>query len=147
MRLSEKIAKWIPTIYFLQNAIDLWRLSYFFILTTAVCNMSPFEETPENTLFEAAIFLVSNFLFAILQCTFVVTYIMTWFKKDKPFLVISVVDFAVYVLAHIVGTYISFSIGSHPFALEYLFVVLHAVCFIVMIRSYINNRNRVALST
>ena len=147
MRLSEKIYKWIHTIYFIQNVIDLWRLFYFFILTAAVCNMSPFEDTPfENTLLEVVGFLVINFLFATLQCAFIVTYILTLFKKYKPFLVTSVVDFAVYVLTHIVGTYISLSIGSYPFVLEYLFDVLHTICFIVMIKSYIN-RNRTTLST
>lgn len=147
MRLSEKITKWIPTIYFLQNVIDLWRLFYFFILTTAVFNMSPFEEIPfENTMFEAAGFLVINLLFAILQCAFAVTYILTWYNMHKPFLIASVVDFAVYVFAHIAGMSISFSIGSQPFALEYFFIVLHTVCFIVMIKSYSINRNRVALS-
>lgn len=109
--------------------------------------MSPFEEIPsENTMFEAAGFLVINLLFVILQCALVVTYILTWFKKHKPFLVVSVVDFAVYVLAHIGGMSISFSIGSQPFALEYFFIVLHTVCFIVMVKSYSINRNRVALS-
>ncbi len=123
-------SKILLTIYFFINLINICKLGYMSAFLFIVSDF--FSETHVTTLEKVCI----NSIFwwsIVIQIALILTLILVYCKKYKPFLVVSIIDFIVYVFGFVYIELPYFSLGDFKSVIRFCAFILQTALFVFIL--------------